>query len=292
MRVPQSLYSAMRFNFLYVDRYVFSRDWYYPESYIPYCLLRYMTKGSAIFIVDGEEHEIHEKQIAYIPEGCKLECHGISEEIEFISIRFTTTVRLQNNDFLEEFFHIMTITQDADGSALYYFMEVYRNAISKNTSKLFHIRANLELIVAYLVDQDPNTILEESDQPPADLSISGIRRRISHSTAIKRDPRIQTVVDYLVAHPAESFNTEFLSNMAQMGPSTLRRLFKEHTGKSPGNFVTELRMMTAARKLLISDERISTIAYEAGFDDPNYFNRLFKKTFGISPGKYRKQSRE
>lgn len=292
MSIPQSLYSAMRFNFLYVDRYMFQKDWYYPESSIPYCLLRYMIKGSAMFLIDGIEHEIHANQIAYIPEGCKLECHGLSNEIEFISIRFTTTVRLENHNFLEEFFHIMPITRSVDDMVLGYFMEVYRNAISQNTSKLFRIRGNLELIIAYLVEQDPAAIIEESNQPAADLTISGIRRRIARSTLIKRDPRIQVVVDYLVAHPAEPFDTMFLSQMAQMAPSTLRRLFKEHTGKSPGDFVKELRMVTAARRLLTSDECIANIAYEMGFDDPNYFTRIFKKTFGVSPGQYRKSSRE
>lgn len=292
MGVPQPLYSAMRFNFLYVDRYIFHRDWYYPESSIPYCLLRYMTRGSALFIIDGKEYQIRENEIAYIPEGCRLECHGLSDEIEFISIRFNVTAQLDNNDFLAEFFRIPPITRKTDETVLSYFWEVYRNATGNNSGKLFRIRGNLELIIAYLVEQDPEAVKEESQHPLADLTLSGIRERISRTTLIKRDPRIQAVVDYLVAHPTEHYNTERLSDMAQMSPSTLRRLFKEHTGKSPGEFISDLRMVTAARLLLISNERISAVAYELGYSDQNYFNRLFKKTFGVSPGRYRKQSRE
>ena len=74
-------------------------------------------------------------------------------------------------------------------------------------------------------------------------------------------------------------------------PSSLRRLFKEHTGKSPGAFVKDLRMTTAARRLLVTDQRISAIAYELGFDDPNYFARIFKSVFGVSPQEYRAASR-
>ena len=54
MHIPQSLYSSMRLIFLYVDRYVFRRGWAYPESYVPYCMLRYILKGSAVFRVNGE----------------------------------------------------------------------------------------------------------------------------------------------------------------------------------------------------------------------------------------------
>lgn len=292
MELSQTFLLAMRFNFLYVDRYVFRRDWYYPESDIPYCILRYMIKGSAMFIIDGIEYKIQENQIAYIPEGCKLECHGLSDEIEFISIRFATTVRIDDSNFLEEYFHIKTITPNADQVVLGYFTEIYKNALSNNAGRHFRIRGNLELIIAYLMEQEPSEEMLVKDLPPADLSISGIRRRIARSTMIKKDARIQRVVDYLVAHPTEPFDTHFLSEMAQISPSTLRRLFKVHTGKSPGDFAKELRMVAAARKLLTSSAPVSEIAYEVGFDDPNYFTRIFKQTFGVSPVQYRKSSNE
>ena len=51
-------------------------------------------------------------------------------------------------------------------------------------------------------------------------------------------------------------------------------------------------MVTAARRLLITDERISTIAYELGFDNVPYFSKLFKSVYGVSPQLYRKISRE
>ena len=111
MHIPQSLYSSMRLIFLYVDRYVFRRGWAYPESYVPYCMLRYILKGSAVFRVNGEEYLVGENEIFYIPEGCQLECHALGEEFEFISIRFTVTVQLDGSDFLAEYFHIPRVTR-------------------------------------------------------------------------------------------------------------------------------------------------------------------------------------
>ena len=89
MHIPPSLYSAMRFNFLYVDRYVFHKGWVYPETYVPYCMLRYILKGSAVFTINGVEYQVHENQVAYIPDSCMLECHALGDDFEFISIRFT-----------------------------------------------------------------------------------------------------------------------------------------------------------------------------------------------------------
>ena len=186
MHIPPSLYSAMRFNFLYVDRYVFHKGWVYPETYVPYCMLRYILKGSAVFTINGVEYQVHENQVAYIPDSCMLECHALGDDFEFISIRFTVTVRLNDNDFLAEFFHIPPVTENAEQAVLSYFQEVHCNATSRNSSRLFRIRGNLELILAWLVEQTPEAVLEESEghaavtvrvmKPTFLLKVSGIGR--------------------------------------------------------------------------------------------------------------------
>lgn len=292
MHIPISFYTAMRFNFLYVDHYVMKKGWVYPESFVPYCMLRYIIKGSAVFKINGVAHQVHENQISYIPDGCMLSCYALGEEFEFISIRFTTTVSLNDSDFLAEFFKIKTITEDPEQSALPLFMEVYCNAKSEKLSRLFRIRGNLELILAWLVEQKEGTIADSQDLPEAEFTAEAIRHRETRTNRLKRDVRIQMVVDYLVAHPTEPFDTKFFCDMTEMSASSLRRRFKEHTGKSPYVFVKELRMVTAARRLLVTNERVSAIAYEVGYDDENYFSRVFKSLFGVSPDQYRKGARE
>ena len=48
--------------------------------------------------------------------------------------------------------------------------------------------------------------------------------------------------------------------------------------------------MVAARRLLVTDARLSDIAYEVGFEDPNYFSRMFRRNFGASPQEYRRNA--
>ncbi len=290
MEIPASLYSSMRFNFLYVDKYTFQENWAYPTSYIPYCMLRYILKGDAIFSINGDEFDVHEGQVAYIPEGCYLSCYSLSKEFQFISIRFSTTFRLENSDFLSEYFHIPRLTAQPSTEVLGYFMEVYQNATSKKASRMFSIRGNLELILAALT-VDESTSSDKSIEPESSFSLAGIQHRESRSS-INSDPRIQVIVEYMVTHPTESFDSSSLCKLADISQSTLQRLFKQHTGKTPREFIKELRMVTAARRLLITDERISTIAYELGFENVPYFSKLFKSVYGVSPQLYRKISRE
>ena len=292
--IPQSLYSAMRFNFLYVDKYTFHSGWFFPEDYIPYCLLRFITRGEAVFKINGEEIIVHKNEIAYIPEGAVMSCWALSDNIEFYSIRFCVTARLNNSDFLGEYFHIPTITKNAQESVLTYFQEIYQSATSQNPSRLFRIRGNLELILAYLTQranaEGEAEVPSEHDVPDAH-SLEAIRRRNAKTQNINRDPRIQVVVDYLTPHLNESFTIQSLSEMAQVSQTSFRRLFKAHTGKSPSDYIRELRMTSAARMLLTSDREIAEIGYQVGFSDANYFSRTFRQVFGVSPHQYRRISR-
>ena len=284
----------MRFNFLYVDKYTFHSGWFFPEDYIPYCLLRFITRGEAVFKINGEEIIVHKNEIAYIPEGAVMSCWALSDNIEFYSIRFCVTARLNNSDFLGEYFHIPTITKNAQEGVLTYFQEIYQGATSQNPSRLFRIRGNLELILAYLT-QRANAEGEaeapsEHDVPDAH-SLEAIRRRNAKTQNINRDPRIQVVVDYLTPHLNEPFTIQSLSEMAQVSQTSFRRLFKAHTGKSPSDYIRELRMTSAARMLLTSDREIAEIGYQVGFSDANYFSRTFRQVFGVSPHQYRRISR-
>ena len=291
MEIPPSLYTSMRFNFLYVDKYIFHENWVYPKSYIPYCMLRYILKGDAVFSIDGDSFKIHAGQVAYIPEGCYLSCHSHSKEFQFISIRFTTTCQLEHSDFLSVYFNIPTLTPHPHEKVFGYFNEVYRNATSEDASRIFRIRGNLELILASLVSEESIFSSKNIQEPESSFSLASIRHREARS-ALKSDSRIQVLVEYMVTHPTESFTIPSLCKMANISASTLLRLFKQHTGKTPRDFIRELRMVTAARQLLVTDERVSTIAYELGFDNLSHFSKKFKSVYGMSPQQYRKVSRE
>ena len=276
----------MRFNFLYVDKYTFHSGWFFPEDYIPYCLLR--------FKINGEEIIVHKNEIAYIPEGAVMSCWALSDNIEFYSIRFCVTARLNDSDFLGEYFHIPTITKNAQESVLTYFQEIYQSATSQNPSRLFRIRGNLELILAYLTQRanaECEAEVPSEHDVPDPHSLEATRRRNAKTQNINRDPRIQVVVDYLTPHLNEPFTIQSLSEMAQVSQTSFRRLFKAHTGKSPSDYIRELRMTSAARMLLTSDREIAEIGYQVGFSDANYFSRTFRQVFGVSPHQYRRISR-
>lgn len=103
--------------------------------------------------------------------------------------------------------------------------------------------------------------------------------------------RLGKVVSYLEQHLAEKITMPFLTGMAHMSESSLRRAFREATGYAPIDYLIRLRITRAEKMLRATDARISEIAWQTGFEDSNYFTRQFRRITGRSPRDYRRKSK-
>lgn len=90
---------------------------------------------------------------------------------------------------------------------------------------------------------------------------------------------------------ASAQGTTALFRLAGRSPEHVSRGLKHYTGETPTELVNRLRLEQAARRLLLSGENITTIAYDCGFETLSYFSSLFKKRFGLTPRDYRKTHR-
>ena len=70
--------------------------------------------------------------------------------------------------------------------------------------------------------------------------------------------------------------------------STLYRFFVSQTGLSPQTYLVTFRLKMALERI-IAGVSVKTVAFECGFSDPNYFTRLFRKRYGITPTGYRQK---
>lgn len=80
-----------------------------------------------------------------------------------------------------------------------------------------------------------------------------------------------------------------LAHLAGLCESHFCRVFRLLTGKSPVEYRNRLRIGAAREQLSSSTEPVEQIAFACGFQDPNYFSRIFHKLESISPSEYRKQ---
>jgi len=78
-----------------------------------------------------------------------------------------------------------------------------------------------------------------------------------------------------------------LAREAAMSRYHFLRVFRQVIGMTPHQYVLRMRMHRAAVRLRLSDEPVSTIAFDAGFNDLSTFNRRFRRIMGASPSRYR-----
>ncbi len=102
------------------------------------------------------------------------------------------------------------------------------------------------------------------------------------------DDNIKQVRDYIINNLSEQMSVEKLSELAHLSSTHFSRLFKLETGFSPYNYILNVRLNRAKELLLKSDKSITEIAYETGFNSEANFIYCFKKSEGLSPGKFRK----
>lgn len=94
--------------------------------------------------------------------------------------------------------------------------------------------------------------------------------------------------EYICSHYSEDLSLEKLALNIGVSPKYLSRIFKNESGQTISQFITQSRMLTAGVRLRGSNDSVSLIARESGFADPLYFSRVFKSFYGVSPTNYRK----
>ncbi|MDP5049152.1 MAG: helix-turn-helix transcriptional regulator [Saprospiraceae bacterium] len=82
-------------------------------------------------------------------------------------------------------------------------------------------------------------------------------------------------------------SVKFLADSVHLTPSYLSDLLRKETGKNAQEHIHSYLIDEAKNLLLNSEKNVSEIAYDLGFEYPQYFNKLFKKKTGKTPMEYR-----
>ncbi len=103
------------------------------------------------------------------------------------------------------------------------------------------------------------------------------------NTAIKR------VQEIIAAQYMEQLSVASLAEAVYLTPTYLCVLFKQVTGKTINEYITQERMNKAKEFLSQTNIRLYDVCYRVGYFSPSYFSRIFKKYTGQTPGEYREK---
>ncbi len=104
--------------------------------------------------------------------------------------------------------------------------------------------------------------------------------------------RSQNFKETVSIHTFSNLTVEELAKLCNMSLSTFKREFKKTFDQSPNKYFTEKRLLKAQEMLRISDDSINDISFDIGYEDQQYFARVFKNNTGVTPTQYRAQFRK
>ncbi len=145
---------------------------------------------------------------------------------------------------------------------------------------------------------DPQQVLRAAGDPSGTLACAAetlgrVVGRQAVSGKVRYAAEISRAQAYIAAHYSES-DLSLHAVAAEVGfsPNHFSTVFSQETGETFVEYLTRVRIDFAREKLCSGQDRMSDIAFDVGYHDPNYFSYIFKKRTGLSPRDYRAAYRE
>lgn len=93
--------------------------------------------------------------------------------------------------------------------------------------------------------------------------------------------------EYMAGNFQKDISLDDVSRVANVSPYYFSKIFKDETGETFIEYLTQIRMEYAKKLLKQKEYSIKQVCAQSGYSDPNYFSRIFKKTVGVTPSEYR-----
>jgi signal transduction histidine kinase/DNA-binding LacI/PurR family transcriptional regulator/AraC-like DNA-binding protein len=123
-------------------------------------------------------------------------------------------------------------------------------------------------------------------------SVTEIQRILTTSSTLPQPTSmlVKQASAFIQQNYTRSFSLEELAETIGVSKSYLSRIFKADTGISLWDFLNRYRVQRAKELLLLTDESITAIAANVGYEDVGYFSRVFREIVGCSPRAFRQQA--
>lgn len=151
-------------------------------------------------------------------------------------------------------------------------------------------------ILEKIVNGDPMTsylkligLLSELSLSDDYVLLTDLDRRMESSTSFSA--RMELIQQYVDQNYKKKIKLKDVAQSIQMSEQSFSRVFSKSMNKPFFQFLNEYRISTACRMLLESEEAISTIGYDCGYETLPFFYRQFKKLKGCTPLAYRNEYR-
>ena len=203
--------------------------------------------------------------------------HCSSKEIREITIQFSPDLLPEQLLSKTPFNSIKTMLEKAQKGLAFPLSTIisirpFLNSLTHETQS-FHAVSHFLILLHELSQSDDAYTLASSS--------------FAHTEPTMESRRIKKVHEYLITHYSEEIRLSQLATLVGMSEASLSRFFKLRTGKCFSDYLINIRIGFAIRLLVDTEQTVSEISFNCGFNNISNFNRIFKKSKGCTPKEFR-----
>lgn len=255
-------------------------NWHEGPRRIYDCLLDYVSEGRYVVTIEGQARVQNAGDCVIVPPGVRNE----SALVDGRSVRRHCVHFSWNSDFTDRQPPLQTPAEQPFRTSL---CHAVPPPIARRLPLFGHASGFLE--------QQLHALLHalRKNQEHAPLLLWPVLRALLMKDAAPA-PRLRgaskAVLDlknFIETHYFEEIGYREFCGLTRMSESYLCQIFQKLVGLPPAVYLNEIRLQHARRLLQEDRMTIKEVAFSVGVQDANYFARLFRKRFGVSPRDYR-----
>ena len=199
---------------------------------------------------------------------------GTEEEVTEAVNHYVDKLTIRSKSMLQHHVDIMDMIGD------FYRFAANNEIAGQETEK------DIGQLYSQLMDMDPEALRKWIQERSLEYHnrLAAVRNSSTRSFVQRAKEYVQN------SYANENISLDMLAERLEITPEYLSALFNKEVGINFSTFLKQFRISQAKRLLKGSDEKIYTIAQLVGYNDPKYFNRVFKDEVGMSPGDYRQKN--
>ena len=271
-----------------LEVYALKYIWYIVEKMHTHNFfeVNYVMSGKCTMIFENETRELSTGQLCIIAPHSR---HDVTVDDDSVVV----SLMLRKNTFETTFFKLLA---QEDLLATFFRNILYSKKESANymlfsTDNSEEIKSALKNIFmeCHVTDSYSNTCVISRIHLFFSLLLrrySGTIQFYDHQQNEGSHGNFTQLLQY-IQNNYQTVTLEQLASVFHYNPSYLSRLIKKNTGQTLLDILTNLKMSKASDLLLHTNLKIEEIAVLSGYQSVDHFSRLFKKTCGSSPQKYR-----
>lgn len=232
----------------------------------------YLKKGYVNFEIGGKSYKLSTGSVVFIQ---PLEVHSVksigNDSFEYCSLVFDSSVFGFENNPCREFFDSVRLKRfvELSDKILNHFVLLCDSSNKKTPGYEILQTTLLFDILSYLI------ITNQYE------TVALLRKQTKYNISA-----IDIAIEYIKDNFADNIELQDVLKLTNYSRSHFIRLFKEHTGMNLVEYINKYRIEKACLELIYSKKNITEIATEFGFNNIQYFSRVFKQYMNCTPKQY------